>query len=138
MERFNGEKPDEGHPAIVIVSRDEDFINRLRSFALKPSEAPCAVTVFNEPLGALVHLLMQSPNLVVYDMDSDAWERDLETLRAIRLICRGVPIILGASEHSASPFGHENDVGIFYRLVKSAPDSEMETAVESAKRCLRR
>jgi len=138
MTHWDGQGPEEGLHEIVIVSRDEEFVRRVRVSALKSHGARPAVTVFDEPLSALVHLLTHAPHVVILDMDSDSLTRNLETLRGIRLIRQDVPIILGAVEHCTPPFGQDDDVGVFYRLVKSAPDSELEAVLESAKRCCRR
>ena len=138
MNALNGQLQGEGIPAIVIISQDKAFISRLHALALKSRGTKLVVSIFHEMLGALGHLLIHPALVVVFDIDSDSPERNLEALRAIRRICRHVPIILGAFEHSTSRFGVENDVGIFYRIVKSAPDWELETAIESARRNSRR
>jgi len=123
---------------VVIVSRDDGFVTRLKTFSQKCPAVRPVVTVFNEPLSALIHLLTHTPHVVVYDMDCDTLTRNLETLRGIRLIRGDVPIILGAQEHSTPPFDPENDVGVFYRLLKSASDGELEVVLASARRPARR
>lgn len=123
---------------IVLISSDEEFAQRFQSFHFQDSDTECGLTVIKNPLSALVHLLESHARVVVYDVDTDDPERNSAALRAIRLICRDVPIILSAKSHLMTPFPHDDDVGVFYRIVKSAPDSELHAAIESAWRSHRR
>jgi DNA-binding NarL/FixJ family response regulator len=126
------------HPqTVILISQDEAFVNRLHALGPLGSGGGSPIQSFEDPLAALVHMLEHRPEVVVYDMDTDTLERGCETLRAIGLICRRVPIILSATEHAAAPFRRETGVGVFYRIVKSAPDAELQTAVESALRFAR-
>lgn len=131
MERQSAAGTEQGFEEVVIVSDDRAFAERMRSAATNRKPKP-TVAVFEEPLAAVLHLLESFPCAVVYDVDNGGRERNYAVLRAIRLICRRVPIIVCASRHSELPFEPDN-VGVFYRVVKSAPDLELRTAIESAR-----
>jgi hypothetical protein len=118
--------------SVAIISRDEEFIDRVRVLGCDRQDGKPAVAIFSEWLPALVELLRHSARVILYDLDFDTMAHNLEMLRAVRLICRHGAIILGASAHSTAPFESENDVGIYYRILKSAPDSELLTALRSA------
>lgn len=118
----------------VVISRDEAFIGRLQGANLQSPLAKTTLTVFGDSLSALVHLLEHTAQVVLYDIDFDSAERNLQSLRAIRRACRNMPIILAASQHPTSAGAYESDVGIFYRIVKSAPNTELEEAISSARR----
>ena len=124
--------------SLVIISRDEEFVRRVRFVGMRGQALQRSVVVFGDGLSALVSLLQDPAQVVVYDLDGDAPERNLETLRAIKMICRHVSIILGASDHARLPFDDQDEVGIFYRLLKSAPDAELQTAIRSAQQACRR
>jgi DNA-binding NarL/FixJ family response regulator len=134
MHLLDRQPPDKSVATIVFLSRDAEFIERFRLLKTTERGDNAAIATFQDPLTMVVYLLEHSPKVVVFDIDGESPERNLETLRAIRLIRHSVPIILCASEHSTFPIGFESNVGIYYRFVKPGPDTELRIAIESAQR----
>jgi len=134
MHHLDRQTPSKQFPSVVFLSRDAEFVERFRLLKTNERGSNAAIATFQDPLTMIVYLLEHSPKVVVYDMDGESPERNLEALRAIRLIRHVVPIILCASKHSSIPIEYESNVGVFYRFAKPGPDTELQIAIESAQR----
>lgn len=121
---------------VVLITTDETFANRVRLLLVR-DRSRYVVAVFRDSLPALAYLLENRPSVIVLDADNMPETEHRNVLKAIRLACRQSPIILCASHHSAVPLNGD-DVVIFYRILKSDPDVELESAIDSGLRVLHR
>ena len=119
---------------VLVVSKDREFIRRVRSSGMRETGSPQYVVEAGDPLSAVLHLLESPIRVVIYDLDKEMEPTDMTALRAIRLSARTASIILCASDHSTLLPEPLDEIGIYYRLVKSAPEMELRTAMTSAQR----
>jgi hypothetical protein len=119
---------------VLVVSRDQEFVHRVRSSGMRETDSEDQIVVAEDPLVAVVRLLERPIRVVIYDLDRESQPKHQTALRAIRLSSRSASIILCASDHSTMLPEPLDEIGIYYRLLKSAPEAELRTAMASAQR----